>query len=60
MSFEKIIEANKRIASYIHKTPVMTSSILNEKCGRQIYLKCENLQKTGSFKPRGALNAVSD
>jgi serine racemase len=39
-------------------TPVLTSSLLNELTGRNIYLKCENFQRTGSFKIRGALNAV--
>ncbi|XP_037045209.1 serine racemase-like [Bradysia coprophila] len=39
-------------------TPVMTSSILNASTGRNIYLKCENFQRTGSFKSRGAVNAV--
>lgn len=39
-------------------TPVMTSSILNTATGRNVYLKCENFQRTGSFKCRGALNAV--
>lgn len=39
-------------------TPILTSSILNRLTGREIYLKCENFQRTGSFKSRGALNAV--
>lgn len=39
-------------------TPVMTSTILNSATGRNVYLKCENFQRTGSFKCRGALNAV--
>ncbi len=39
-------------------TPVMTSTILNASTGRNIYLKCENFQRTGSFKSRGAVNAV--
>ena len=39
-------------------TPVLTSTILNNLTGRNIYLKCENFQRTGSFKSRGALNAV--
>lgn len=53
-----IREASRRIASRIHRTPVFTSTSLNEIAGAQLYFKCENLQKTGSFKIRGATNAV--
>ena len=58
MSLERIKDAHELIAPYIHKTPVLTSATLNESVGRSIVFKCENLQKTGSFKARGALNAV--
>src|ERR1700740_2818175 len=57
-NLESIQEAHRRIASRIHRTPVLTSASLNEIAGAQIYFKCENLQKTGSFKVRGATNAV--
>lgn len=50
--------AAKRIRPYIHRTPVLTSESLNQKVGAQIFLKCENLQKVGAFKFRGASNAV--
>ena len=53
-----IREAHQRIAARIHRTPVLTSSSLNEMAGAEIFFKCENLQKTGSFKIRGATNAV--
>lgn len=43
---------------YIHRTPVMTSRQINEMTGAEIFFKCENFQKTGSFKIRGAMNAV--
>lgn len=43
---------------YIHRTPVMSSHLLNELTGCELYFKCENFQKTGSFKIRGAMNAV--
>lgn len=43
---------------YIHRTPVMTSRLINEMTGSEIFFKCENFQKTGSFKIRGAMNAV--
>ena len=57
-SFQCLREAHCRVASRIHRTPVLTSSSLNEIAGAEIYFKCENLQKTGSFKIRGATNAV--
>jgi threonine dehydratase len=50
--------AAKRIAPYIHHTPVLTSIFLDDLTGARIYLKCENLQKVGAFKSRGACNAV--
>jgi threonine dehydratase len=53
-----IQEAHRRIGSRIHRTPVLTSSSLNEIAGAEVFFKCENLQKTGSFKIRGATNAV--
>lgn len=53
-----IRQAAERIEPYIHRTPVLTSRSLNEKVGAQVYLKCENLQKVGAFKFRGASNAV--
>lgn len=53
-----IREAARRIKPYIHRTPVLTNESLNEKVGAQVYLKCENLQKVGAFKFRGACNAV--
>lgn len=55
---QAIHEAHGRIARRIHRTPVLTSSSLNEIAGAEIFFKCENLQKTGSFKIRGATNAV--
>jgi threonine dehydratase len=55
---EAIRAAHRRISSRIHRTPVATSESLNEMAGAQLFFKCENLQKTGSFKIRGATNAV--
>jgi threonine dehydratase len=57
-NFEAILAAHKRIAPRIHRTPVVTSASLDEIAGARLYFKCENLQKTGSFKIRGATNAV--
>lgn len=51
-------EAATRIVGFVHRTPVMTSETLDRLAGRQVFFKCENLQKTGAFKYRGATNAV--
>ncbi|MCK5169227.1 MAG: pyridoxal-phosphate dependent enzyme [Bacteroidales bacterium] len=56
--FEDIQSAHQRISSYINKTPVLTSTSLNEIFEAEIFFKCENFQKVGAFKFRGATNAV--
>ena len=56
--FEDIINAHQLISEFIHCTPVLTSSAINRIIGAEIFFKCENLQKTGAFKFRGACNAV--
>jgi threonine dehydratase len=56
--WETIVEAHERIRARIHRTPVMTSRSLNALTGARVFFKCENLQKTGSFKIRGATNAI--
>ena len=53
-----IEQAHERIKVYIHHTPVLTSSSLDELAGCQLFFKCENFQKVGAFKARGAMNAV--
>jgi threonine dehydratase len=53
-----IREAHARIRDKIHRTPVMTSETLDRLTGYRLYFKCENLQKVGAFKARGATNAV--
>lgn len=53
-----IEQAHERIKAYIHRTPVMTSNSLDEIAACQLYFKCENFQKVGAFKARGAMNAV--
>ena len=50
--------AHARIKPFIHRTPVLTSSTLDRLCGAELFFKCENLQKVGAFKIRGATNAV--
>ena len=58
IDFAAIQDAHERIRPYIHRTPVLTSERLNAACGGSLYFKCENLQKIGAFKARGATNAV--
>lgn len=53
-----IFEAAGRIAPYLHRTPVLSSSEINNLTGGELYFKCENFQKAGAFKSRGATNAV--
>ena len=48
----------KKIKPYIHETPILTSNLLNEIVGCNIFYKCENFQKMGAFKMRGATNAI--
>src|SRR5207247_9111811 len=50
--------AHERIRPYIHRTPVLTSSRLDDASGASLFFKCENLQRIGAFKARGATNAV--
>ena len=57
-TLQTIREAHARIQSHIHRTPVLSSSILNAQLGAEIFFKCENFQKVGAFKARGACNAV--
>ena len=56
--WKDVLEAHVRISSLVRRTPVFTSSSLNKLTGSEIYFKCENLQKAGAFKYRGASNAV--
>ena len=53
-----IQQASERIKPYAHRTPVLTNESLNQKVGARVFLKCENMQKVGAFKFRGACNAV--
>jgi threonine dehydratase len=57
-TFADIEKAHERIRPYIHRTPVMTSKSINEIVGAELFFKCENLQKVGAFKFRGACNSV--
>ncbi len=57
-TLDDMLEAHERIKPYIHRTPVLTSRFLNELAGCEMFFKCENFQKAGAFKVRGASNAV--
>ena len=57
--FDLVKKAQKRLEGHAHMTPIMTSQTLDDIAGAQIFLKCENLQRMGAFKFRGAYNAMS-
>lgn len=57
-TLEDMLAARERIRPHIHRTPVLTSRMLNDLTGAELFFKCENLQKAGAFKARGASNAV--
>ncbi|MBF9027046.1 pyridoxal-phosphate dependent enzyme [Rhodobacterales bacterium LSUCC1028] len=57
-SYQDSLDAYARITPYIHRTPILTSRFLNELVGGEMFFKCENFQKAGAFKVRGACNAV--
>src|SRR6266446_3757927 len=58
LTLKLIKEAAARIAGRVHRTPVMTSRSFNEVAGREVFFKCENLQRAGAFKARGATNKI--
>ena len=58
VNYEDVVAAHKRINHYIHRTPIMSSRIIDQQLGCKLYFKCENFQKAGAFKARGAFNAI--
>ncbi|WP_299405500.1 beta-hydroxyaspartate dehydratase BhcB [uncultured Roseobacter sp.] len=58
LTIDHVRAAHERIKPYIHRTPVLTSSYFNDLTGAELFFKCENFQKAGAFKVRGASNAV--
>jgi threonine dehydratase len=54
ITFDDITSAAERLAGVAHRTPIATSRTLNERTGAQVFAKCENLQRVGAFKFRGA------
>ena len=59
LNLASLQEARARLDGQIHETPLLSSRTISERVGAAVVLKCENVQKTGSFKPRGALNLMS-
>jgi threonine dehydratase len=59
VSFDDIAAAHERIKGHAHRTPVLTSATIDALAGAKLFFKCENLQRMGAFKFRGALNALS-
>jgi threonine dehydratase len=57
-SFDDLKDAVKRVKPYVHNTPVFESRTVNERTGSKVYFKCENFQRMGAFKMRGATNAI--
>ena len=58
ISLDDLNRARDRLTGHVHLTPIQTSSQLGSRIGCRLHFKCENLQKTGSFKVRGALNQL--
>lgn len=58
MTFQTLLDCHKRIAPYVHNTAVLTSQSINKMLDAEVFFKCENFQKMGAFKMRGALNAI--
>lgn len=58
ISKQELLTVQAKIQSYIHKTPVLRSRLLNEMAGAELVFKCENFQRMGAFKMRGAINAL--
>ena len=59
ITFEDVVAAHERLRGVAHRTPVLTSSTANERTGAQLFFKCENFQRMGAFKFRGAYNAIA-
>ena len=57
-TYDDVVAAHDRIRPHIHNTPILTSTYMNERTGAELFFKCENFQKAGAFKVRGACNAV--
>jgi len=58
LNYDMIREARERISGFVHRTPVFTSRAFDERAGREVFFKCENFQRAGAFKMRGATNKI--
>lgn len=58
MHKEDLVQCQKRIAPHIHRTPVLTSRLIDKMAGAELFFKCENFQRMGAYKMRGATNAI--
>lgn len=58
MQKQDVLDCHARIKPYIHNTPVLSSRLINEQIGAEVYFKCENFQRAGAYKIRGATNAI--
>ena len=58
-TYADVEAASQRLSGHAHRTPVMTSRTMNTELGAELFFKCENLQRMGAFKFRGAFNALS-
>lgn len=58
VNYEDIVKAHQRVIPYLHRTSKITSRIINQQVGYNLYSKCENFQKGGEFEARSAFNAV--
>src|ERR1700761_7913767 len=58
-TFDDVLDAAARLEGFAHRTPVLTSSTFNERTGASVFFKCENFQRMGAFKFRGAFNSIS-
>src|SRR6185503_18382703 len=59
VTYDDVARAHERIKGIAHRTPVLTSSVTDTRVGAKLFFKCENLQRMGAFKFRGAYNALS-
>lgn len=58
MNKQDLLECHQRIQPYIHRTPVLSSRLINAEIGAEVFFKCENFQRGGAYKMRGATNAI--
>ncbi|MFZ0709373.1 MAG: pyridoxal-phosphate dependent enzyme, partial [Terrimicrobiaceae bacterium] len=59
ITYDDVVAAHQRIAGIAHRTPTLTSATANAVTGASLFFKCENFQRTGAFKFRGACNAIA-